>query len=207
MAFWNALLVISLLLPPLAGAGPFAFWKQKCPGAYAQIGKEVSESHELRFSSGSHYQTVPMGRKYMGENSTGDIYSVKYFREQARKEFELAADENGLLRKADGSLLSTCYPATADCPAALFVMGEDGKIYVYAGEQLTRDMELIHHSSLLAGAPVASAGHIFVVNGRLVALNSRSGHYLPPPEIFQQVIEELQKRGVDVSGAQVNGPK
>jgi hypothetical protein len=148
-----------------------------------------------------------MGRKYLGENSTGDLYSVKYFREPSRQEFELAVDEKGLLRKADGSLLSTCYPATAECPAALFVMGEGGKIYVYAGEQLTRDMELIHHSSLLAGAPVASAGHIFVVDGRLLAINDRSGHYLPPPEVFRQVLEEFEKRGVDVSRTQVNGPK
>jgi hypothetical protein len=128
---------------------------------------------------------------------------VRYFKDQTRKTLEIGVDEDGLLRKADGKLLNTCYPVTADCPPAIFVMDEKGKIYVYDGDYLSETMELIFHSSLLAGKPVASAGEIFVKDGKIVIINDRSGHYHPSPEIFGQVVEELGRRGVKLEKEQI----
>lgn len=145
-----------------------------------------------------------MKARYLGENSTGDIYNAKYFGQQSREQFEVGVDAKGHIRWKDGTLVNTCHPATAECPAALFVMGDRGKIYVYSGDLLTSDLETIHHSSLLAGAPVASAGEIFVKDGLVVGITDRSGHYLPAPDIFRQVLEELRGRGVDLQQTKVS---
>jgi hypothetical protein len=144
----------------------------------------------------------------LGENQV-DVYGmsvrdpVRYFKDQTRKTLETAVDEKGLLRKADGSLLNTCYPATADCPPAIFVMDEKGKIYVYDGDYFTENMELIFHSSLLAGKPVASAGELFVKDGKLLEINNRSGHYQPAMEVFGRVLEELRARGLNTERVKV----
>ncbi|NJO01404.1 MAG: hypothetical protein HC880_06690 [Bacteroidia bacterium] len=56
-----------------------------------------------------------------------------------------------------------------------------------------------HHSSFLAGRPVASAGHIVIENGILRAINALTGHYKIDPSLNKQLLEELKLRGVDIS--------
>jgi hypothetical protein len=202
MRFISALLVILLF----SGASPAqaSFWKNACEQLFGRVSAAHEVPRELRFESGSSYRTTPMRARYQGENSTGDIYSAKYFRQQSREQFEVGVDAEGRMRWKSGALVNTCYPATADCPAALFVMDEKGKIYVYSGDRLTKELESIHHSSLLAGGPVSSAGEIFVKEGLPVGINDRSGHYLPAPDIFRQVLDELRSRGVELRNTQVS---
>jgi hypothetical protein len=44
-----------------------------------------------------------------------------------------------------------------------------------------------HHSSFLAGEPVASAGEIRAKNGVLELVSNASGHYEPPKGLLFQV--------------------
>jgi hypothetical protein len=79
---------------------------------------------------------------------------------------------------------------------AIFVMDEQGNIYaskVHAPGEF-------HHSSFLAGEPVAAAGEIRVTNGALEFISDRSGHYQPPPIHLEQAIDVLKDKGVNVSG-------
>ena len=76
----------------------------------------------------------------------------------------------------------------------IFVMDGDGNIYS-ASKKVVH-----HHSSFLAGGPVAAAGHWTIEYGALKAICNDSGHYQPPFDYTQQVLAELKKRGVDVSG-------
>jgi hypothetical protein len=57
--------------------------------------------------------------------------------------------------------------------------------------------ENFHHSSLLAGAPVAAAGEIRCKNGVIELISNSSGHYKPPVEYVKQVFLELRDRGYD----------
>lgn len=207
MRFSYALLVILLVF----GGSPAqaSFFKRACDQLFGRVEAPLPKASALRLESGHAYPTIPMRDRYRGENQV-DVYGgggsempVRYFKEQTRKTLEIGVDDAGLLRKADGSLLNTCYPVTADCPPAIFVMDAQGKIYVYDGDYLSETMELIFHSSLLAGKPVASAGEIFVKGGKVVEINDRSGHYHPSPEIFGQVVEELRRRGVKLEKEQI----
>lgn len=75
----------------------------------------------------------------------------------------------------------------------IYVMDGDGNIYTGNKREVT------HHSSFLAGNPAASAGHWRVINGRVEHMNAESGHYQPTSDYCDQIIEELKKRGANVT--------
>jgi hypothetical protein len=85
---------------------------------------------------------------------------------------------------------------TADGPTGqyIFVMDGDGAIYS-ASKTVVH-----HHSSFLAGGPVAAAGWWAVEYGALKSIRNDSGHYQPPLDYTKQVLKELERLGVDVSG-------
>ncbi len=61
-----------------------------------------------------------------------------------------------------------------------------------------RRMLLLHHTSFLAGAPVACAGRLKVKDGVLEKVDNNSGHYAPPRPLLLQAIARLAELGVDV---------
>ncbi len=119
---------------------------------------------------------------------------VQYLSESQRAAFRLHI-VNGLIYDADGNLFDTSDASSlhTDRARAIFVMDEGGNIY--ASKQ--HSVGAFHHSSLIAGGPVAAAGEIEVQNGRLVALSDRSGHYRPERVFTDQAIDKLSKNGVD----------
>jgi hypothetical protein len=82
---------------------------------------------------------------------------------------------------------------------AIFVMGLDGKIYIGSHE-----LGIFHHSSFLAGGPVAAAGEIVIKDGVILLITAKSGHYRPNPweKANEQIIEELTLRGVNTNSIQ-----
>ena len=74
---------------------------------------------------------------------------------------------------------------------AIYVMSDQGNIHVSSHSVGHR-----HHSSLLAGADVASAGEMRVTNGYITLITNKSGHYKPGMEHLLQVLHQLQKKGV-----------
>ena len=80
----------------------------------------------------------------------------------------------------------------------LFVMDGQGKIYA------ADKSEGVHHSSLLAGNPVAAAGMMEVKNGQLTFLRNYSGHYTPTREYTEQFRDEIKSRGVNFDNVKGN---
>lgn len=81
------------------------------------------------------------------------------------------------------------------CPdtcRGIYVMSSTGVIYFREGHNPYE----FHHSSFLAGAPVAAAGEIIIENGRIVMVNNRSGHYRASFAHVFQFLLELQKKKV-----------
>lgn len=74
-----------------------------------------------------------------------------------------------------------------------YVMDAAGNFYLFDEYSNPK----IRHSSILAGAPVAGAGNIQIENGRIVYIDSNSGHY-PSARVFSNVLAELAAHGVDV---------
>ncbi len=75
---------------------------------------------------------------------------------------------------------------------AIFAMDGHGNLYATVHHAAGH----IHHSSILAGEPVAGAGDMEVRNGRLMWMNDRSGHYAPRPEANDRVLRSLRAQGL-----------
>jgi hypothetical protein len=81
---------------------------------------------------------------------------------------------------------------------AIYVMSDTGNIHASA-----HSVGFRHHSSLLAGSNVAGAGEIRVMQGKLVHISNKSGHYAPAVAHFLQVFHVLNKRGVSLMNTKV----
>jgi hypothetical protein len=80
----------------------------------------------------------------------------------------------------------------------IFVMDGEGAIYSAAKAVVH------HHSAFLAGGPVASAGHWQVTAGIVQWVCNNSGHYQPPIDYCKQILSELKRRHINVTGIAQN---
>jgi hypothetical protein len=78
---------------------------------------------------------------------------------------------------------------------AIYVMDRHGNLYA----SLKQVVGEFHHSSLLAGEPVAGAGELEVVDGVPTLINRKSGHYQPDEDQLSSVRDMLQEQGIDIS--------
>ena len=106
--------------------------------------------------------------------------------------------DGGKLITADGTPLDTTKMVTMQSGpgAAIYVMSVEGNIHVHS-----HAVGHYHHSSLLAGAPVAGAGEIKVSNGRITWLSNKSGHYKAGRDNLLQVLAVLQKKCIGLDFA------
>jgi len=145
-----------------------------------------------------------MDQRYIGEE-TGVVWGSKvaYLDETERKEYQLHI-KDGKLFDADGDLFDTSNAESifeGGGGNAIFVMDEYGSIYAskihFRGK--------FHHSSFLAGQPVASAGEIVVENGIVKKITRRSGHYQPTLKQSEQFIKKLNDNGVIMDKIEITG--
>jgi hypothetical protein len=82
-------------------------------------------------------------------------------------------------------------PSSAhDAPCAhMFVALASGALYISADDRVE------FHHELAGNAPVVAAGEMLLSDGRLHAINNRSGHYRPPPECLRVVVSLLRSEG------------
>jgi hypothetical protein len=150
----------------------------------------VSSSEAAKFSD-----LQPMNPRFKGEER-GEVFgtSVKYLNMQDRAGFKVTI-RDGKVFDADGKPFETRQASTAfevNKGRAIFVMDAQGSIYI-SNEQ-TRGK--FHHSSFLAGQPVAAAGDIRIENGVITAISRKSGHYRPTLEQLNQVVQQLADQNV-----------
>jgi hypothetical protein len=159
----------------------------------AMHNQSVAATH-LRPTNAAAYPPAPMLKKYAGEEN-GSVFgtSVKYLGATERQAYKVTI-KNGLMMDANGKPLDTKDASSAFGPGfgrAIFVMDKDGTLY--ASNEQTEGK--FHHSSFLAGAPVAAAGEIRVENGVMKEVSRRSGHYCPSKEQLDNFLSEIKKQG------------
>ena len=138
--------------------------------------------------------------KYVGEERPGGYYAsaVEYLDENTRKPYKIHVEdgllfhENGLPIDWDRAQFTNEFGAAM---MAIFSMGACGDIYL----TYHHEIGIFHHSSYLAGAPLASAGEMLVVDGRLLEFTNGSGHYRPPGYIAAQALHRLKEMGADLT--------
>ena len=119
---------------------------------------------------------------------------VRYFNEKERAAYKIEA-RDGKLWDAQGRPFDTSYGEShwSGAGKAITVMDGDGSLYA-SNSHLPGQF---HHSSFLAGKPVAFAGEIEVQNGNLTWMSNKSGHYQPPKRSFEQFEATLVTGGID----------
>lgn len=153
------------------------------------------------------FPTLSMLVQYRGEEHKG----VHYLNDEER-DLSLLHICDGLLCDSQGHLLNpkfvgprtrmTSFPEqpkadkTLALGFAIYVMDATGKIWVSFGAKVNK----FHHSSFLKGQPVAAAGEMIIFQGRIYAINNRSGHYHPPPVVIKRVLQTLKSNGVSTQG-------
>ena len=86
-----------------------------------------------------------------------------------------------------------------------FTLNTDGELSVFKHLSVTLDEDgrRLAHSSMNAGAPVLAAGEMEIKNGKLISINTFSGHYQPSLYSVARFLEYLSERGVDISETKV----
>jgi hypothetical protein len=113
-----------------------------------------------------------MRPEYAGESTVPNParggQTVQYLNDTERAQYEVHVN-NGLLHDASGRLLqSPDYPG-------IFAMSPEGRIFFADAD--TAIPGQFHHSSFLAGQPVAAAGELAIENGTIQSMTTASGHY------------------------------
>ncbi|MFD3744479.1 hypothetical protein [Nocardia sp. NPDC058633] len=165
----------------------------------------LTESDHQHTQPSTQYETTPIQPPFYGENLPGNNHwggkQVKYLTEDERREFLLSV-HGGLLYDSRGNLFDTSSAHTLWTPAggrAIFAMDQLGNLYSAPFHILGE----FHHSSFLAGEPVAGAGEIAASQGRVLLISDHSTHYRPARRYTRQVTENLRRLGVDVADHQI----
>ncbi|UGT53432.1 hypothetical protein [Nocardia asteroides] len=169
------------------------------PGQIFQVDTLGMQPNATRF------ETTPLEPAFHGEHLPGNSVwagkTVQYLDERARQDFRLHSHD-GLLHDHTGKLFDTAAAHTLWTPSggrAIFVMDHDGYLYSAPFHILGE----FHHSSLLAGAPVAGAGEIQASAGRVLLVSDQSTHYKPARRFTHQVVDSLRRQGISIGDNQV----
>jgi hypothetical protein len=115
--------------------------------------------------------------------------SLTWLHDESERRMRALRVHEGRLVDHDGRPLGG---SQSGAVVAIFVLDAQGSVMLTV-EHLTRPF---HHSSFVAGAPVAAAGEMTIDDGWLVAITNASGHYAPPPSCLRVVFERLHALGV-----------
>lgn len=112
------------------------------------------------------------------------IRCIKSLTKDQVKKYQLISKNNNLYFKHNSF--------RADGEKSLnYVLSGQGEIFAHRAIK-----NVFHHSSFLAGEPVACAGEITIRDGKVVDINNRSGHYRPTAIHLLQTIITLHHMGV-----------
>ena len=187
-----------------AGAGNGKPRTQKDIEADNKAKADASKKKEDQGKSKSKSYTdlQPLQRQYVDEEfgkakGLPPGHKVKYLNANERADYKLTI-KDGKLYDAKGKLFDTRGAKSlhrSGTDKAIFVMDKNGNIFASNKHELGK----FHHSSFLAGKPVASAGELTVRNGILHEVTSRSGHYRPTSNQTQQFINNLTTQKTNLS--------
>jgi uncharacterized protein YukE len=157
-----------------------------------------------KLSGGEPMPTKPMQTTFEGEHLPGNNVwpgkQVTYLDDAGRESYRVIPRE-GKLVDVNGQPFDTAGGVThwSGDGRAIYVMDEQGNIYASNYQEVGK----FHHSSLLGGKPVSSAGELEVRNGDLVRITDQSGHYRPTQAMTRQGVERLRAQGIPVRDDQI----
>jgi hypothetical protein len=171
-------------------------------------GKDVEQNLqkdlEQDLAKDVHLPTKEMNPRFAGENVPGNSIwggsGVKYLTDEERGAYQLFV-KDGKLYDANGNLFDTSGAMTVHSGQgrAIFVMAENGDLYASNYQEIGA----FHHSSLLAGDPVAGAGELQVSNGEIQIISDKSGHYMPTRDYTMQTVNYLRSLGLNIADGQI----
>lgn len=171
------------------------------------VKKQAQGLQEVKKQAIQAFPTIDLLEQYQGESARG----VRYLNSEERKQYLLHVC-GALLCDQHGKAINHQTPAPAHkltqfpetlskskekldfykLGVAIYVMNQAGEIWLSFDAQ----PKVFHHSTLLAGQAVAAAGEMVIFEGRLYAINNRSGHYQPPPIVIKRVLSVLESKGI-----------
>lgn len=155
------------------------------------------------FRDSPPFAVKPMLSRFQGEEVNGLGFDrrgpIEYCDENSRQRFLLTIHE-GVIHDADGRPYDTTGSGLGGLGDAIFVMDEGGRIF---SSKFAKFGEF-HHSSFLAGKPVAAAGTLHVKEGIVQRITDRSGHYLPSQPYLMQAVNHLRNQGVKITPGQIS---
>ncbi|HMQ34889.1 MAG TPA: hypothetical protein PKD53_29485, partial [Chloroflexaceae bacterium] len=153
-------------------------------------------------------------------NPLGPDAPVRYLsREVADKQYKLTRDKQGggyTWRGGEGfttEKMTQRGGASNVQGRAIFVLSADGTIYAAdQGAEVKKGLRrfgkkvksLFHHSSFLAGEPVAAAGELEFKEGVLTKVTDISGHYRPGLVFTRQILKKFQDDGINLSAVRLH---
>lgn len=180
-----------------------------CPGVstaphtwffYFKRGGNDANTVDLTEITPKNYDYFSVQQTYVGEDTSCTSHQpnsrcppfVIYYKSSAEQKPQKLSVKGGLLYNSQDQLFDTSgADEMRSGRAAIFVMDMAGAIYA----SNVSIPYLLHHSSLLGGARVASAGEIVVKKGAVQKMSNCSGHYLPSPKAYSQLVESLHRQG------------
>lgn len=155
--------------------------------------EKIEHQSPYRAKSELAYPQYTILSKYRSEQNLG----VKYFNNRERSALKIMV-KDGLLYNSKGEKLDPQLdqPKHAGRSGkAIFTISIDGQFWVCFDQRYG----YIHHSSLLAGAPVLSAGELVLEDGQLLSISNASGHYKPSAKSLVVALKLLANMGVNLS--------
>jgi hypothetical protein len=168
------------------------------------VEKDLQKDLEQDLTKDVHLPAKEMNPRFVGENVPGNPIwggnGVKYLTDTERGGYQLFV-KDGKLYDAEGNLFDTSGAMTVHSGEgrAIFVMDENGNLYA----SNYQEVGVFHHSSLLAGEPVAGAGELQVSNGEIQIISDKSGHYMPTHDYTMQTVNYLRSLGLNINDSQI----
>ena len=157
----------------------------------------------LTLSGGCKLTTYALQKPYVGE-STKCVWQsrspqgqgqcppyVTYYNGTQTATLKLSV-KNNLIYNVNGQPFDTTYADPTGITgrrAAIFVVSGSGDLY--ASNQ--NKVFLFHHSTILAGDPVAAAGEVQASKGIISVITNCSGHYKPDKDVTKTQVTKILK--------------
>ncbi|KAI0097498.1 hypothetical protein GGR51DRAFT_578045 [Nemania sp. FL0031] len=165
------------------------------------VGNDVDEIRLDEVAIHTPFQTMPLEQAYVGESTMNKWQDprvsppyVTYYTSSQANTLKLQV-RDGLLYDVNNQLFDTIDGdwGHSDLPVAIFVVATDEKT-IYASRQHKQYM--FHHSTIVAGGKVLSAGELFVRRGHIEWMSNASGHYKPDAKVaYNQLKMALWNQG------------
>ena len=202
---------------------PADAWVKSPDGRWVRPGDLITEeSDELQGKSLNPMYEGESERQAWRSKANPDGTSMTTFYASDEERAGMAATvDQGLLRDGSGAALEGQFGWVMDPSDGSLYVFEETAVYGFmrgTGDRMGMDVAsalaalksgavqriaMSHHSTPLAGRPVAGAGVMVVSGGQISSINDTSGHYRGEAEFLHQSLTELEGQGINLSSTEI----